>query len=149
MLLERGLLPEPALYLSAYFERYRSTYYDLLLKVSQEGAWEAWLVFFLEGVRSEAKDAVEKAQSLITLRERWREQYQREGGSAHLPALVDLLFEQPVLTVPRIANRLDITPAWANRLVNRLVQDGILEPMGARRRNRVFAARAILDTLEA
>lgn len=149
MLLGSGLLPEPALYLSAYFERHRSAYYDLLLKVSQEGAWEAWLVFFLEGIRSEAKDAVEKAQSLITLRERWREQYQREGGSAHLPALVDLLFEQPLLTVPRIAHRLNITPAWANRLVKRLVQDGILEPMGARRRNRVFAARAILDALEA
>ena len=55
MLLERELLPEPALYLSTYFERHRNLYYDLLLWVSQRGAWEDWLVFFLEGVRTEAK----------------------------------------------------------------------------------------------
>lgn len=148
MLLERKLLPEPALYLSAYFERHRNTYYDLLLEVSQKGAWEAWLAFFLQGVQTEAEDAVRKAQNLVELRQTWRERYQREGSSAHLLALVDLLFQQPLLTVPWVRERLGVTHAWANRLVNRLVQDGILEPMGQSRRNRPFAATAILEILE-
>ncbi|RIH87466.1 Fic family protein [Calidithermus roseus] len=148
MLLERGLLPEPALYLSAYFERHRSTYYDLLLRVSQEGAWEEWFAFFLQAVQTEAKDAASRAQSLLALRQGWRERYQREGGSAYLLALVDLLFEQPVLTVPWVMKRLQITHAWANRLVKRLTQDKILEPIGERKRNRPFAARAVLEALE-
>jgi Fic family protein len=45
MLIERDLLPEPLLYLSAYFERHRGAYYDHLLAVSQRGAWEDWLLF--------------------------------------------------------------------------------------------------------
>lgn len=148
LLLERGLLPEPALYLSAYFERHRSDYYDLLLKVSQQGAWEEWLGFFLDGVRTEARDAVSKAQSLVAQRQTWQERYQRAGGSAYLLALLDLLFEQPVITVTWVASRLSITHAWANRLVSKLEKDGVLEPTGERKRNRVFAARAVLDALE-
>lgn len=148
MLLERGLLPEPALYLSAYFERHRTLYYDLLLGVSQRGAWEDWLAFFLEGVRTEAKDVAERARRLLDLWREWRERYGRKGGSAHILGLLDLLFERPVLTVPLVKDRLGITHAWANRLVQRLEEDGILTPVSERKRNRLYAAKAILEILE-
>nr|WP_281048312.1 Fic family protein [Thermus thermophilus] len=148
MLLERGLLPEPALYLSAYFERHRTLYYDLLLGVSQRGAWEDWLAFFLEGVRTEAKDVAERARRLLDLWREWRERYGRKGGSAHILGLLDLLFERPVLTVPLVKDRLGITHAWANRLVQRLEEDGILTPVSERKRNRLYAAKEILEILE-
>ena len=148
MLLERGLLPEPALYLSAYFERHRTLYYDLLLGVSQRGAWEDWLAFFLEGVRTEAKDVAERARRLLDLWREWRERYGRKGGGAHILGLLDLLFERPVLTVPLVKDRLGITHAWANRLVQRLEEDGILTPVSERKRNRLYAAKEILEILE-
>lgn len=148
MLLERGLLPEPALYLSAYFERHRTLYYDLLLGVSQRGAWEDWLAFFLEGVRTEARDVAERARRLLDLWREWRERYGRKGGSAHILGLLDLLFERPVLTVPLVKDRLGITHAWANRLVQRLEEDGILTPVSERKRNRLYAAKEILEILE-
>jgi len=148
MLLERGLLPEPALYLSAYFERHRTLYYDLLLGVSQRGAWEDWLAFFLEGVRTEAKDVAERARRLLDLWREWRERYGRKGGGAHILGLLDLLFERPVLTVPLVKDRLGITHAWANRLVQRLEEDGILTPVSERKRNRPYAAKEILEILE-
>ena len=148
MLLERGLLQEPALYLSAYFERHRTLYYDLLLGVSQRGAWEDWLAFFLEGVRTEAKDVAERARRLLDLWREWRERYGRKGGSAHILGLLDLLFERPVLTVPLVKDRLGITHAWANRLVQRLEEDGILTPVSERKRNRLYAAKEILEILE-
>ena len=148
MLLERGLLPEPALYLSAYFVRHRTLYYDLLLGVSQRGAWEDWLAFFLEGVRTEAKDVAERARRLLDLWREWRERYGRKGGSAHILGLLDLLFERPVLTVPLVKDRLGITHAWANRLVQRLEEDGILTPVSERKRNRLYAAKEILEILE-
>ena len=148
MLLERGLLPEPALYLSAYFERHRTLYYDLLLGVSQRGAWEDWLAFFLEGVRTEAKDVAERARRLLDLWREWRERYGRKGGSAHILGLLDLLFERPVLTVPLVKDRLGITHAWANWLVQRLEEDGILTPVSERKRNRLYAAKEILEILE-
>ena len=43
---EWGLLKQPLLNMSVYFERYRQEYYDRLLSVSQNGEWEAWVQFF-------------------------------------------------------------------------------------------------------
>lgn len=50
LLVHWGLLPLPLLYLSAYLERHRQQYYDLLLAVSERGDWLSWLVFFLRSV---------------------------------------------------------------------------------------------------
>lgn len=148
MLLERSLLPEPALYLSAYFERNRDQYYDLLLRISQKGDWASWIAFFLQGVKTEAKDATQKAQRLIALRQAWREIYQGKGGSVHLLALIDLLFERPVLSASIVRERLGVTHAWAMRLIERLAQEGVLSPLGQARRNRLYGAREILQALE-
>jgi Fic family protein len=57
MLVLRGALPQPLLYLSAYFERHRSEYYDHLLITSQKGDLMPWLAFFLRGVRQQARDS--------------------------------------------------------------------------------------------
>ena len=64
-------LPHPVLYLSAFFERHQRAYYNLLLKVSQEGDWNAWIGFFLRGVADQSIDAVERSQALFALRDRW------------------------------------------------------------------------------
>ena len=58
------LLSEPLLYLSAYFDAHRQDYYDLLLRVSQHGAWEDWLTFFLRGIATQAQDSVARAGRL-------------------------------------------------------------------------------------
>jgi len=99
-------------------------------------------------VRTEAKDVAERARRLLDLWREWRERYGRKGGSAHILGLLDLLFERPVLTVPLVKDRLGITHAWANRLVQRLEEDGILTPVSERKRNRLYAAKEILEILE-
>jgi Fic family protein len=50
LLYVEGLLPQPLLYLSAFFERHRQEYYRLLLAVSQSGAWTDWIECFLRGI---------------------------------------------------------------------------------------------------
>jgi Fic family protein len=54
LLIEWGLLSQPLLYLSAFFEAHRLDYYDRLLAVSQRGEWENWLLFFLKGISSQS-----------------------------------------------------------------------------------------------
>ena len=85
-------LPHPVLYLSAFFERNQRAYYNLLLKVSQEGDWNAWIGFFLRGAADQSIDAVERSQALIALRERWMAGCQKARASALLVKLVDMLF---------------------------------------------------------
>lgn len=142
------LLPEPLLYLSAYFEAHRQRYYDLLLAVSQQGAWEEWLTFFLRGVAVQARDAVIRARRLQDLRERYREQFQTARAAARLLQVVDLLFAQPVLTIGRVAEALGVSFPAARQYVSQLEQVGLLHEITGQARNRVYQADEVLRTIE-
>jgi Fic family protein len=142
------LLSEPLLYLSAYFEAHRQTYYDLLLAVSQKGAWEDWLSFFLRGVAEQAQDAVVRAGWLQDMRERYREQFQTTRAAARLLQAVDLLFAQPVLTTSQVAEALEVSFPSAQQYVNRLEEASILREITGQARNRVYQADEVLRAIE-
>ncbi|MEI6775953.1 MAG: Fic family protein [Chloroflexales bacterium] len=93
------LLPEPLLYLSAYFEHHRDTYYDLLLGVSMRGDWHNWLLFFLRGVTEQSRDAARRAKQLQDLQSTWREQVAAVTDSGLPLRIIDHLFQRPILTV--------------------------------------------------
>ena len=143
-----GVLPEPLLYLSAYFEAHQQTYYDLLLAVSQRGAWGEWLAFFLHGVASQARDAVIRAGRLQDLRERYRERFQAARAAARLLQVVDLLFAQPLLTVRQVETALDVNFSTAQRYVNQLEKAGLLQEITGQARNRVYRADEVLRVIE-
>jgi Fic family protein len=142
------LLPEPILYVSAYFEAHRRAYYERLLAVSQEGAWEAWLRFFLRGVVDQSQDALVRARRLQDLRERCRAQLQVEQTGARLLQIVDLLFGQPLVTVTRVSEALDVTFASANHYVQQLEEAGILREITGQARNRIYRADEVLAAIE-
>jgi Fic family protein len=142
------LLPEPLLYLSAYFEANRQVYYDLLLAVSQHGAWEAWLSFFLRGVALQARDAVARAQRMQDLRERYRSKFQTGRAAARLLQVVDLLFAQPVLTIRQVQTALGVDFPAAQRYVHQLTEANLLHEITGRVRNRVYRADEVLRAIE-
>jgi len=143
-----GLLPTPLLYLSPYFEARRQQYYDLLLQVSQRGDWEAWLTFFLRGVVTQGRDAVQRIRSLERLHARYREQLQSASTAARLLQVVDLLFERPVLQTRQVETALSINFSTAQRYLDRLLQEGILNEITGRARNRLYRADEILKILD-
>jgi Fic family protein len=147
LLLQRdGLLPEPYLYLSSYFNARRSAYVDNLLSVSQRGEWEEWLLFFLRGVQSQADEAHRRANLLVDLREDYQRQYQSER-SGNILELVMRLFEEPYLDVNTAADWLDVEYSTANRLVGRLDDDGILEELTGNDRNRFYRATEVFQII--
>ena len=147
LLVQWQLLPLPLLYLSAYFYRYRQEYYDLLLGVSERGAWRDWILFFLRGVAEQAQDAIARARHLQDLREEWRRRLSQARTSALTLRLVDLLFTNPVLTVPQVQKWLGMTYPGAKQIVERLIQAGILEPVGDTSYRKEYQAAEILNTL--
>jgi len=142
------LLPQPLLYLSAYFEAHRQTYYDQLLAVSLAGAWNAWLIFFLQGVVAQSQDAIVRAQRLQTLRSEYRRQFQTERAAARLLQVVDLLFDRPILTVNQIKDLMDVDFSTAQRYVDRLEQVGVLQEITGRARNRIYRANEVMTIIE-
>ena len=142
------LMPQPLLYLSAYFEAKQQTYYDLLLAVSREGAWEPWLHFFLRGVAAQARDGVARTERLLALRERYREQVQTERTAARLLQAVDLLFTRPAVTVRDVESALQVNFATAQRYVAQLEQAGMLHEITGRARSRVYQADEVVAAIE-
>lgn len=144
LLVERQALTQPLLYLSAFFERNRSTYYDLLLGVSRDGDWDAWITFFLRGVRQQAVDAVRRSALLIDLWTGYRATLQAAGGSGRLLSLLDSVFADPLVTARRVGERLDVTPRAARQNIDRLVDAGILTEITGRQRDRMYLARDVV-----
>ena len=143
-----NLIPEPLLYLSAYLEANRQDYYDRLLAVSREGAWQAWLLFFLRGVSLQAWDVIARSRKLQDLREQYREQFQSERAAARLLSAVDLLFARPIVTVNQVAEALEVTFATAQRHINRLEAAGLVREITGQARNRVYRADEVLAAIE-
>ncbi len=147
MLCLDDILPLPLLYLSAYFHRNRQEYYDRLLLVSAQGAWMEWILYFARGVAIEANDAADRVQRLKGLQGDYMGQVRTARASALLTALVDELFNRPVVTVTVVAGLLEVTPNTAQRHVDRLIELGILRLASPhRKRNRIYVADEIMRT---
>lgn len=146
---EREALPQPLLYLSGYFEHYQDTYRDLLLRVSTHGDWNAWLDFFLTGVRQQSVEALARSHQLLDLQEEIRAWAAATSHTRSLSDLVDLAFDQPALSIGDVEGALGITPPAARSLVKRMEDAGYLRELTGRARNRRYAVPQILDILNA
>lgn len=143
-----GTLTEPLLYLSLYFKEHRAEYYELLDVVRATGDWEAWLDFFLEGVRTTANGAVATAQRLAVIVSEDRERIQ-SGGRAAGSALRthDVMRERPVTTLTHVAQRAGLSFPAASAGMDLLVKLGIARELTGRQRNRIFGYDRYLATL--
>lgn len=141
------LLPLPLLYLSAYFERNRQTYYDLLMAVSTRSAWHDWVLFFLTGVAEQARDASDRAKRLQDLQMKWHQRLGRGRGSTRLISLADHLFASPIISIPQAARVLGLSYPAAGNNVEKLVQADILKPMRRRTYGKPYVAQDILDII--
>lgn len=149
LLCAERLLPQPLLYLSAYFEQNRQRYYDSLLAVSQGGAWSEWVTFFLRGVAQQSSDAIRRSNRLLDLWKEYRQKLQSPRSSALTLLLLDQMFSYPAITVAGAAKRLHVTHRSAQLNIEKLVRTGILREETGRRRNRIFVAPEIIKIIEA
>ncbi len=148
MLARQGLLEQPFLHLSSFFERRADEYRNSLLNVSQKGDWLGWASYFLTGVVEEATAAAERAKALWKLREEYREKVQSlPRASVKLSYLVDSLFRSQVLTIPEAARQLEQTYLAAKGNVERLVNAGILTEIQGLHGVRTFVCPEILDLI--
>lgn len=148
LLTEWGILTQPWLYLSAYFEAHRTTYYDHLLAISQKGEWELWLAFFLDGIETQSEDAVSRIKSLQRLRFTYHEMVKDERAAERLMQAIEVLFERPILAIRQLGAAMDVPYRSAQRYIDKLEQLGILLEVTSRARNRIYQADEILSALE-
>lgn len=146
-LMVRDRIQEPLLYLSPYLEHRRDTYYDALQRVREAGDVDRWLALFLDGVQTQATDAVMRAERITDLRERYRAMVAATTrGVAN--QVVDLAIEQPVLNAGFVSARLQVSRPAALKALRQLADLGVLtEASGGPRGQLRWRAVEVLSTL--
>ncbi len=117
----------------------------LLWRVNADGDWRSWVLFFLHGVAEQARDASARAKRLQDLQAEWRTGLMGARSSTILLRLMDELFRTPIITLPQVQRILAVTHRSATLAVERLIDEGLLELVPGRMRNRQYVARQILD----
>jgi cell filamentation protein, protein adenylyltransferase len=146
-LIEYGLLAEPLINLSPYFEARADQYRHLLREVSATGSFEEWVTFFCGGLRAQAQDAESRIRDLLSWRDASLSMLRHRRVKGVALAVTEKLIEYPSLTVRHIAESHRVSTQAANSAVARLVEFGILEEVTGRSYNRVFQAPAVFDIL--
>lgn len=148
LLCQRNVLSKPLLYLSAFFERHRQQYYELLLKVSQAGDWREWLEFFLKAVAEQSEDAVSRSRRLLELLRQYSQLARERRLSPTAVQLVELIFMKPVLNVKTVQESLGVSFPSAQNAIVLLEAAGILTEITGRKRAKTYSATEIVKALE-
>ena len=138
LLVQRGVLRQPLLYLSYYFKLHRTEYYDRLMAIRLKGDWEAWLRFFLSGVVQTAREATSTAEQIFELRERHRKMIIERGLGDNALLLLSELFQRPLTNINLAAQITGTTYPTASRLIAGLEELEILTEITGRRRSRIY-----------
>jgi len=143
-----GLIHQPLLSVSPWFEARRPQYQEHLAEVSRTGQWDRWVSFFSAGIESSANDTARRVDRILAVQSRYVQMVQQAGGRGLIRDIVDMVSGDPIVTVPMLTRRFDKTAPAVSAAVNRLVQLGILMgPIGTY--NRQFVARDVWTAITA
>ena len=148
LLCHAGVLREPLLYLSLYLKEHRDNYYELLNQVRRTGDWEAWLTFFLEGVKQTAEGAVATAHRLSLMFQEDRsliETTGRRAGSAL--RIYEAIKTQPILSLSAARRRSKLSFPTASSAMEVLVEHKIAREITGKHRGRLFVYNRYLSIL--
>jgi Fic family protein len=144
----RSELEHPLLYLSPYFERDRSRYYDLLLGVSTQSLWIPWLAFFLQGVVDQSNAGASLAKQIIDLGRDWHERLEHMGSPLTAHRLADYVHEVVGVYAATLHRALGVSQPTAYKAIATLVDAGILHEVTGRSRGQIFVATELQRILE-
>ena len=139
-LVDQKILQKPLLYLSAYFEKNKSLYYDNLTFVRSKNDMTQWLKYFLAGVAETAENATQTLSAILELKAQLESSLATTYGKRAVNAgiLLNALFKKPVIHVNEAQKLLDVSYKATNDLISDMVQNKLLKEMTGQSRNRVF-----------
>jgi Fic family protein len=125
-LVQKGLLHLPVLYLSQYIIKHKSDYYRLLQEVREEGNWEEWILFMLDGIEETATASVTLITSIKVLMQQYKQQIRSNHSKLYSQDLLNNLFKYPYTKIEFLQKDLQISRSTAIRYLDTLVKAGFL-----------------------
>ncbi|WP_154055622.1 Fic family protein [Bifidobacterium bifidum] len=138
-MMSRGLLSQPLLSVSPWFERRRPEYQDRLLGVSTKGDWDNWILFFCQDIEESCEDALLRVKRLVNVRQRYRSLLDEHRYSGLSVQTAMYLIGQPIVTASMLRRRFGKSPSAVQHALSRLVSVGILRAYPAGRGNLYIA----------
>lgn len=144
-LVSRGILKQPVLYLSDFFERNRQLYYDNLMRVREKNDLLQWFKFFLVGVIETARSSTTTFDNILKLQKQVETQLQTLGSrTANAQKVLNYLYQRPVVNAARVGEVADVSPASAYKLIADLERFGILKEVTGGKRGKMYMFDAYL-----
>lgn len=145
-LVSKGILKQPILYLSDFFEKNRILYYDNLMRVRTHNDITQWLKFFLTGVIETSKKGVTTFDGIMQI-QKTLEQKVKQLGSRSLDAqkLIDYLYTQPVVEVSKVEELIGKSNVTAYKLITTLEGQGVLKEISGSQRNKLYVFKDYID----
>lgn len=138
-LVSKGILKRPVLYLSDFFERNRTLYYDNLMRVRQKNDLEQWFKFFLVGLIETARSGIATFERILKLQKKVEGQLQSLGSrAAKAHEALNALYRDPIVDAARVAKIAKLSPASAYKLIGDLERFGILKEITGGKRGRTW-----------
>lgn len=138
-LVSKGILKQPVLYLSDFFERNRSNYYDNLMRVREKNDLQQWFKFFLVGVIETAKNGIETFDNILKLQKKVEAEIQTLGSRApNAQKVLAYLYQRPIMDAAKVAAVVKISPASAYKLIADLENLGILKEITGGKRGKHY-----------
>ena len=125
-LVKQGLLGSPILYLSRYINQNKASYYRLLQKVRDEGAWEEWLLWMLEGVEVTSHQTTTLVRGIGALMQQHKQKIRDERPKIYSQDLINNLFRHPYTKIDFVVDDLRVHRNTATKYLEELVGIGLL-----------------------
>ena len=146
-LVSEGILDKPLLYLSLYFEKNKSLYYDNLSRVRTHNDMLQWVKYFLVGIEQTATQAVDTLSNILKLKECLENEIYSTFGRRSNSALklLTALFKEPIVTIDQAAKICKLSYKAANDLVIKMQESKYLKEITGQSRNRIFIFEPYLN----
>jgi Fic family protein len=149
-LVSKGIIDQPLLYLSVYFEKNKTLYYDNLTHVRTHDDMIKWIKYFLVGIEQTATRAVSTLTQVLKLKNEVETEIQQNFGRRAHSALsvIQSLFESPFTTVEKARKSCGLSYKATNELIALMHQRGYLREMTGQSRNRIFVFDPYIKAFE-
>ena len=141
-LVEKEILKKPILYLSDFFERNRTLYYDNLTKVREKDDINQWFKFFLVGVIETAKNSIRTFDGILKLQKDVEAKIQTLGSRSHNALLIlKHLFQKPMIDAQKIKELTSLSFPSVYKLIDELENLEILTEITGAKRGKIYLFR--------
>ena len=145
-LVSHGLLAKPSLYLSDFFERHRSSYYDALMRVRASNDLIHWIRFFLNGMAETATKGREVFRQILALRTETEHTVLKLGKRVvNARQVLNLLYRKPIISAADLEQALSVSTPTANVLIRDFERLQILKEITGQQRGRVYVFERYLQ----